>query len=195
MSILATNLDHTTIADPLKKSLRRPTTGLAGRAYLPFLEAGAVDVAIVDCLWNGVGESVKIAALCDLFEVNCAAHNYRASQPHPVVVRPLLLCSLFPSRSRSICCVCCVFVLLCSSPLSLPFPFSVLCVRCAAAAPVTPVTPVTPRALRLPADGWLGTAISAHFCAAIPNYKVLEVDVDDVYVPGCRTSQLLLREP
>ena len=28
--------------------------------------------------------------------------------------------------------------------------------------------------------GWLGTAISAHFCAAIPNYKVLEVDVDDV---------------
>ena len=78
---------------------------MAGRAYLPFLEAGAVDVAIVDCLWNGVGESVKIAALCDLFEVNCAAHNYH---------------------------------------------------------------------------GWLGTAICAHFCAAIPNFKVLETDVDDV---------------
>ena len=128
---------------------------MAGRAYLPFLEAGAVDVAIVDCLWNGVGESVKIAALCDLFEVNCAAHNYRAS-PAPTCRRPdsaALLCSalFFPSRSRSVCCVC-----------------------CPAAAPVTP------RALRLPADGWLGTAISAHFCAAIPNYKVLEVDVDDV---------------
>ena len=27
---------------------------------------------------------------------------------------------------------------------------------------------------------WAGTAISAHFCAAIPNFKVLEVDVDDV---------------
>ena len=67
-----------------------------------------MDVAIVDCLWNGVGESVKIAALCDLFEVNCAAHNYH---------------------------------------------------------------------------GWLGTAISAHFCAAIPNFKVLEVDVDDVRAP------------
>ena len=50
-------------------------------------------------------EQVKIAALCDTFEVNCAAHNYH---------------------------------------------------------------------------GWLGTAISAHFCAAIPNFKVLEVDVDDV---------------
>eukprot|EP01052_Picozoa_sp_SAG31_P039024 SAG31_NODE_5325_length_2609_cov_2.216733_2_plen_219_part_00 len=75
------------------------------RAYLPFLQAGAVDVAIVDVLWNGVAEAVKIAALCDTFEVNCAAHNYH---------------------------------------------------------------------------GHLGTAISAHFCAAIPNFKVLEVDVDDV---------------
>merc|ERR1711920_93218 len=28
--------------------------------------------------------------------------------------------------------------------------------------------------------GWLGTAICAHFCAAIPNFEVLEVDVDDV---------------
>ena len=27
-------------------------------AYLPYLQAGAVDVAIVDTLWNGVGESV-----------------------------------------------------------------------------------------------------------------------------------------
>ena len=79
---------------------------LIGRkSYLPYLQAGAVDVAIIDTLWNGVGESIKIAGLCDTFEVNCAAHNYH---------------------------------------------------------------------------GWLGTAISAHFCASIPNFKVLEVDVDDV---------------
>ena len=73
-----------------------------------------MDVAIVDCLWNGVGESVKIAALCDLFEVNCAAHNYRASQPHPVVVRPLLLCSALRSLpfSFSICLLCLCAVLL-----------------------------------------------------------------------------------
>lgn len=75
------------------------------RAILPFLEAGAVDTCIIDPLWNGVDESLKMAALCDTFEVNCAAHNYH---------------------------------------------------------------------------GWLGTAICAHFCAAIPNFKVLEVDVDDV---------------
>jgi len=75
------------------------------KGILPYLEEGAVDVCIVDTLWNGVAESVKMAELCDTFEVNCAAHNYH---------------------------------------------------------------------------GWLGTAISAHFCAAIPNFKVLEVDVDDV---------------
>jgi len=79
---------------------------LMGRsALLPYLQAGAVDVCIIDPLWNGVDESIKMANLCDIFEVNCAAHNYH---------------------------------------------------------------------------GWLGTAICAHFCAAIPNFKVLEVDVDDV---------------
>ena len=78
---------------------------LGRRAILPFLEAEAVDVCIVDPLWNGVDESIKMAALCELYEVNCAAHNYH---------------------------------------------------------------------------GWLGTAICAHFCAAIPNFRVLEVDVDDV---------------
>ena len=75
------------------------------RALLPFLQAGAVDVAIIDPLWNGCAESVKMAELCDTFDVNCAAHNYH---------------------------------------------------------------------------GWLGTVICAHFCAAIPNLKVLEMDWDDV---------------
>ena len=50
---------------------------LIGRkAFRPYLEAGSVDVAIIDTLWNGVAESVKIANLCDSYEVNCAAHNY-----------------------------------------------------------------------------------------------------------------------
>merc|ERR1712070_1146135 len=79
---------------------------LYGRVqFRPYLEAQAVDYAIVDVLWNGAWESVKIAALADCYQVSCATHNYH---------------------------------------------------------------------------GWLGTAISAHFCAAIPNFKVLEVDVDDV---------------
>jgi hypothetical protein len=75
------------------------------KQYKPYFEAGAVDVAIVDCVYNGFWEAVKIAALADVYEVNCAAHNYH---------------------------------------------------------------------------GHLGTAISAHFCAAIPNFRACEVDIDDV---------------
>ena len=40
------------------------------KAFYPFLEAGAVDVAIIDATWNGVWESAKIAALCDMYDVN-----------------------------------------------------------------------------------------------------------------------------
>ena len=29
-------------------------------------------------------------------------------------------------------------------------------------------------------NGHLGSLISAHFCAAIPNFKVMEIDIDDV---------------
>jgi L-alanine-DL-glutamate epimerase-like enolase superfamily enzyme len=73
--------------------------------FRPYFEARAVDYCIIDVLWNGAWESMKIAALAESYYINCATHNYH---------------------------------------------------------------------------GWLGTAISAHFCAAIPNFKVLEIDVDDV---------------
>jgi L-alanine-DL-glutamate epimerase-like enolase superfamily enzyme len=46
------------------------------RAYLPYLEAQAVDIAIVDVPWNGFHEAVRIAALAETFEVNVAPHNF-----------------------------------------------------------------------------------------------------------------------
>ena len=46
------------------------------RGFRPFLDAYAVDVAIVDVIWNGYFESLKIAAMADAYEVNCAPHNY-----------------------------------------------------------------------------------------------------------------------
>ena len=64
-----------------------------------------MDVAIVDVAWNGVWQSVKIAALAESYEVNVAPHNF---------------------------------------------------------------------------DGHLATLMSAHYCAAIPNFRVMEIDVDDV---------------
>jgi galactonate dehydratase len=46
------------------------------RGFRPFLEAGALDVASVDVIWNGFHQAKKIADLAETFEVNCAPHNY-----------------------------------------------------------------------------------------------------------------------
>jgi L-alanine-DL-glutamate epimerase-like enolase superfamily enzyme len=75
------------------------------RGFRPFLEAGALDVASVDVIWNGFHQAKKIADLAETFEVNCAPHNYYSH---------------------------------------------------------------------------LATFISAQWCAAVPNVRMLEVDVDDV---------------
>jgi galactonate dehydratase len=46
------------------------------RAFRPYLEAGSLDVASVDVIWNGFAQSKKIADVAETFEVNCAPHNY-----------------------------------------------------------------------------------------------------------------------
>jgi galactonate dehydratase len=46
------------------------------REYRPFLEQLAMDSVIVDLPWNGLAESVKIAAMADAYEVNVAPHNF-----------------------------------------------------------------------------------------------------------------------
>ena len=46
------------------------------RDYRPFLDAYAMDVTIVDVMWNGYLESLKIAAMAEAYEVNVAPHNY-----------------------------------------------------------------------------------------------------------------------
>ena len=48
--------------------------GLLG--FRPYLQARAADVVIVDVPWNGLWESLRIAALADAFEVNIAPHNF-----------------------------------------------------------------------------------------------------------------------
>ena len=75
------------------------------RQFRPFLDAQAVDVAIVDVPWNGILESRKIAAMAEAYEVNCAPHNFY---------------------------------------------------------------------------GNLSTMMSAHFCASIANFRIMEIDIDDV---------------
>ena len=80
-------------------------TLLERRDFRPYFENYAFDTAIVDVIWNGFMESLKIAAMADVYEVNVAPHNFY---------------------------------------------------------------------------GHLASAISAHFCAAVPNFRVMEIDIDSV---------------
>jgi len=80
-------------------------TLLERRDFRPYFENYAFDTAIVDVVWNGFMESLKIAALADVYEVNVAPHNFY---------------------------------------------------------------------------GHLASVISAHFCAAVPNFRIMETDIDSV---------------
>ncbi|NML46181.1 mandelate racemase/muconate lactonizing enzyme family protein [Ramlibacter sp. G-1-2-2] len=101
-------IDPPTLA-ALRASISTPIASLEavyGRAgLLPYLEARAVDVAIIDPMWNGLGESVRMAMLADAFNVNVASHLF---------------------------------------------------------------------------SGGLATAMAAHFCAVVPNLRIMEVDLDRV---------------
>jgi L-alanine-DL-glutamate epimerase-like enolase superfamily enzyme len=113
----------------IRRSARVPVAScecLFGRRdYKPFLDADAVDVAIIDTPWNGVAESVKIASLADVYEVNVAPHNFY---------------------------------------------------------------------------GPLATMMSAHFCAVVPNFRIMEIDPDRVpwydelatVTPEVRQGELVL---
>lgn len=46
------------------------------RQLRPFLDHQSVDVVITDVMYNGILESLRMAALCDAYEINVATHNY-----------------------------------------------------------------------------------------------------------------------
>src|SRR6516165_3851440 len=46
------------------------------REFMPYFREQAMDVAIIDTVWNGVWQSMKIAALAEAHEVNVAPHNF-----------------------------------------------------------------------------------------------------------------------
>ncbi len=48
----------------------------SARAYLPFFACKAVDVPLVDVTWNGLLESIKIASVADVFDLNVSPHNF-----------------------------------------------------------------------------------------------------------------------
>ena len=62
-------------------------------------------MSIIDVPWNGILELMKIAAMADAYEINCAPHNFY---------------------------------------------------------------------------GHIGSLMSAHLCAAMPNFRIMEIDIEDV---------------
>jgi len=46
------------------------------KEFLPFFEHQSMDVAIIDGVWNGMFQALKIAALADAHDVNVATHNF-----------------------------------------------------------------------------------------------------------------------
>lgn len=93
----------------VRRASRTPIASLEAiygrRGYRPFFNLHAVDFAIVDVVWNGFSESVRIAEMAESFEINVAPHNFYSH---------------------------------------------------------------------------LASMISAHFCAAIPNVRIMEYEADDV---------------
>jgi len=75
------------------------------RGFVPYFENHSMDVAIIDVPWNGLAESLKIAAMAEAYEINVAPHNFY---------------------------------------------------------------------------GHMSTLMSAHFCASVPNFRIMEIDIDDV---------------
>ena len=51
-------------------------TLLGLREFMPYFREQAMDVAIIDTPWNGVWQSMKIAAAAEAHEVNVAPHNF-----------------------------------------------------------------------------------------------------------------------
>src|SRR5690606_27327657 len=51
-------------------------TVLGRQSLRPFLEAEAVDVAIIDRQWSGMTEALKMAAAAEIHEGSVASHNY-----------------------------------------------------------------------------------------------------------------------
>ncbi|TWB50662.1 mandelate racemase/muconate lactonizing enzyme family protein [Nitrospirillum viridazoti] len=125
-NLLWLEMDH---ADPHALAfIRRSTTTPVGSlesvyhrtGYRPFFEQQAVDVAIIDPMWNGVVESVKIADMADTYDVPVSSHGFTSH---------------------------------------------------------------------------LGFMMCAHFCAAIPNFAFMEIDLDQPsWVPAFFTKPLPLHE-
>ena len=59
-----------------KHTLASGETLMGLQEFLPFFAHQSLDVAIIDLVWNGAWQSMKIAACADAHEINVAPHNF-----------------------------------------------------------------------------------------------------------------------
>jgi L-alanine-DL-glutamate epimerase-like enolase superfamily enzyme len=89
--------DAATLAD-IRRSSATPIGSMEciyGRRHaIPFFVERAVDLAIIDVMWNGLSESLKIAQLAEGFEVNVNSHAF--SSPLGLLMGAQL-CALSPN--------------------------------------------------------------------------------------------------
>ena len=64
------------------------------RQYSPFLARRAMDIASVDILWNGLPESLSIAKMAELHEINVAPHNFNSALGDAIAAH---FCALVPN--------------------------------------------------------------------------------------------------
>jgi L-alanine-DL-glutamate epimerase-like enolase superfamily enzyme len=64
------------------------------RQFRPFFENRSIDVSIIDVPWNGLMESLKIAAMAEAYEINCAPHNFYG---HMSTLMSANLCAVMPN--------------------------------------------------------------------------------------------------
>ncbi|MDE0086434.1 MAG: mandelate racemase/muconate lactonizing enzyme family protein [Candidatus Poribacteria bacterium] len=64
------------------------------REYLPYFEARAADVFMIDVPWNGFAQSKKIGDLADVYQFNVAPHNYYS---HLATYISASLCAVLPN--------------------------------------------------------------------------------------------------
>ncbi len=64
------------------------------REYLPYFEARAADVFMIDVPWNGFSQSKKIGDFADVYQFNVAPHNYYS---HLATFMSASLCAVLPN--------------------------------------------------------------------------------------------------
>ena len=64
------------------------------RGYRPYFELHAMDIAMVDILWNGFTPSKKIADFAETYEINICPHNYYS---HLSTAMSAHLCACVPN--------------------------------------------------------------------------------------------------